>query len=164
MNKKRLGESLLDAGLITKKQLEYALDQQWRNCNLGKLGQILLGLKCIDEDTLIEFLSKQYGTPGINLLKQKIDEKAIYMIPRETAEKYNVIPVGFKLQGTKKRLIVAMTNPLDLKVIDNISFISGYGIEPIYAREEDLKWIIAYYYGRRELMGSQRYSGNSVLL
>ncbi|HSE83801.1 MAG TPA: hypothetical protein VLB01_04585 [Thermodesulfobacteriota bacterium] len=164
MNRKRLGESLVEAGLITKKQLEYALDQQWRNCNLEKLGQILLSLKCIDEDTLIEFLSKQYGTPGINLLKQGIDEQALFIFPREIAEKYNAIPVGFKLKGTKKRLVVAMADPLDLKLIDNISFITGYTIEPIFAREEDLKWIIVYYYGRRGLLKTRGYSSNSVLL
>ncbi|HEX3035403.1 MAG TPA: hypothetical protein VHT73_09750 [Thermodesulfobacteriota bacterium] len=134
MNRKHLGELLVEAGLITKKQLEYALDQQWRNFNLEKLGQILISLKCIDEDTLIEFLGKQYGTPGINLLRQRIDEKALYIIPREIAEKYNVISVGFRLRGTIKRLVVAMANPLDLEVIDTISFITSYKIEPIFAR------------------------------
>lgn len=149
MNRKHLGELLVEAGLITKKQLEYALDQQWRNFNLEKLGQILISLKCIDEDTLIESLSKQYGTPGINLLTQRIDEKVLYLIPREIAEKYKVISVGFRIKGMIKRLVVAMANPLHIEAIDAISFITGYGIEPIFAREEDLKWTIAYYYARR---------------
>lgn len=124
----------------------------------------MISLKCIDEDTLIESLSKQYGTPGINLLRQRIDEKALYIIPREIAEKYNVISVGFRLRGTIKRLVVAMASPLDLEVIDTISFITSYKIEPIFAREEDLKWVIAYYYGRRGLLGSRRYSTNNSLL
>ncbi len=114
---------------------------------MEKLGQTLVKLGYIAEDTLIKFLGKQHGTPGINLYKQMIDERAVDMIPMSVAERYKVIPVGFNLDGGNKKLIVAMANPSNLEAIDTIAFITGCSIEPIFAREEHLEFIIPRYYG-----------------
>jgi type IV pilus assembly protein PilB len=75
---------------------------------------------------------------------------------RHIAEKYNVIPVGFKLSGKVKKIIVAMADPSNVEAIDTIAFITGYTVEPVFAREEDLKWTIKYYYNRaRTLLKSK---------
>lgn len=146
MNRKLLGESLVEAGLITNEQLNHALTMKGQKYHLERIGRVLMNLNYIDEDALIEFLGRQYGTSGINLYKGKIDEKAVHTITRNVAEKHKVMPVGFKSDGKTKMLIVAMADPLNLEAMDTINFITGYCIEPVFAREEDLRWSIQYYY------------------
>jgi type IV pilus assembly protein PilB len=152
MSRKLLGESLVEAGFISARQLAYALSLQKKNFHIQKLGQVLMSLSCINEDTLVEFLGRQYDTPGINLYKEKIDETAVYTISGDIAEKYRVIPVGFKLVGRTKKLIVAMSDPSNIEVTDTIAFLTGYIIEPIFAKEEDLKWTIRHYYSKIKIL------------
>ena len=147
MGRKRLGDLLIEAGFISTEQLNFALKEQ--KFSREKLGQTLVRLRYITEDILIGFLGKQHGTSGIDLFKEVIDERAVDMIPRRVAEKYKVIPVGFKLEGRTKKLIVAMANPSNLEAIDTVAFITGYSIDPIFAREEHLEWIIRHYYNKR---------------
>ncbi|HEX3036692.1 MAG TPA: EAL domain-containing protein [Thermodesulfobacteriota bacterium] len=145
--RKRLGELLVEAGFIDREQLRRALNE--KKSSNEKLGQILMSLGYITEDILIDSLSKQCGTPGMNLYKTEIDERAFYMVPRDVAEKYKVIPVGFKVEGRVKRLIVAMANPSNLEAIDVLTFITGHTIEPVFSREEQFKWIIQYYHSTK---------------
>lgn len=163
MNRKLLGESLIEAGFIGSEQPSYALALQEKQVHAEKLGRILVNLNYIDEDILHEYLGKQYGTPKINLRKENIDEKVVSIIPRDIAEKYNVISVGFKLEGRTRKLIVAMTDPLNLQLIDTISFLTGYIIEPVFAKEEDLKWNIKYYYNKARVHLKKQIAVNSFL-
>jgi type IV pilus assembly protein PilB len=151
LNRKPLGELLLEAGVINTEQLNYALTLKQQRFAKDKIGQVMLYLNYIDQDTLIKFLGKQYGSPTINLRKEIIDEEAVHLIPKEIARRYKVISVGFKTDANRKKLMVAMPDPTNLEVVDTISFITGYSIEPLLAREEDLSWIIAYYYNKKEL-------------
>lgn len=147
MGRKYLGELLVEPGFISLAQLNYALNMQKRYKE--KLGQILVRLGYIAKDVLIEFLGKQYATPSINLYevyREVLDENIVHMITRYVAEKYKVIPVGFKLDERTKKLVVAMGDPSNLEAIDTLEFITGYSIEPIFTLQEDLEWIILYYY------------------
>jgi type IV pilus assembly protein PilB len=148
MNRKLLGESLVEAGLITVDQVNAALVLRAQKFPLEKIGRVLMSMNYIDEDTLIEFLGRQYGTPGINFSKNVADSKAVKTIPWEFAERYKAVPIGFKTDKKKTRLIVAMADPSNLEAIDTIAFIAGYDVEPVFAREEDLKWVFRenYYY------------------
>jgi type II secretion system (T2SS) protein E len=152
MSVKPLGELLIEGGFIDKELLKYALALKEKRLHVDKLGRILVNLNYIDEDILVEFLGKQRGAPGINLRKKEIDEGVINIVSRDIAEKYNVIPIGFKLNGRVKKLIVAMADPSNLDVIDTIVFITGYTVEPVFAREEDLKWTIKYYYNKARIL------------
>jgi type IV pilus assembly protein PilB len=145
MSRKRLGESLLEAGLISAEELNHALTLKTQKFQLEKIGRILVHLNYISEDTLVEFLGKQHNTRGINLLKAVVNEKAVNTIPKTIAEKYQAIPIGFTNDKVKK-LVVAMANPTNLETIDTLTFLSGHCIEPVYAREEDIRWAIQYYY------------------
>ena len=150
-NRKLLGESLVEAGLISIEQLNNALVLKGQKFHLEQIGRFLMNLDFIDEGTLIEFLGRQYGTSDINFSKEMANEKAFHTIPWEVAEKYRALPVGFKTDEKNSKLIVAMADPSNLEAIDTIAFISGYEIEPVFAREEDLKWVIRYnyYYEKR---------------
>lgn len=154
MGRKPLGELLLEAGVINTDQLNYALTLKRQRFANDKIGQVMMYLNYIDQDTLTQFLGKQCGSPTINLRKEMIDEETVHLIPREVARRYRVISVGFKTDGNNRRkLVVAMPDPSNLEVVDTISFITGYSVEPVLAREEDLSWIIAYYYNKKDLFG-----------
>lgn len=153
---KPLGELLIEAGFIDRERLNYALALKEKGLHVDRLGRILVNLNYIDEDMLVEFLGKQHGAPGINLCKKEIDEGIINIIPKDIAEKYNIIPVGFKLVGRVKKLIVAMADPSNIDAIDTIMFITGYTVEPVFAREEDLKWTIKYYYNEARILLKRR--------
>ncbi len=154
MNRKLLGESLVEAGLINKEQLTHALGVKGQKFHLEKIGKTLMNLNYIDEDTLIEFLGRQWGTSGINLYKAKIDERAVHTLTKNIAEKYKAIPVGFNYHGRTKKLVVAISDPSNLEALDTINFISGYCVEPVFARDEDIRWAIQYhyYYHKRQVV------------
>jgi PAS domain S-box-containing protein len=152
MKRKHLGELLVEAGSISKEQLNHSLKEQ--KVSKEKLGQILVKLGYITEEVLFEFLCNQLGTSGIDLYKEVIDERAVEMIPRNIAEKYKVVPVGFKLEGETNKLTVAMANSPDPeKAVALIEFISGYSTAPIFASEIQLESIIRYYYPNIEAIG-----------
>lgn len=140
--RKRLGEMLVEEGIITKEQLSRALKEQ--KISDEKLGRILMRLGYItSEDVLIKFLGKQRdSTVGINVFKEVIDERFVNMVPRDVAEKHKAIPVGFKSEGNIRKLILAMADPSDLEAVDAVSFITGYSIYPVFAMEEHFKWIM----------------------
>ncbi len=152
MNRKLLGESLVEAGFISAGQLTYALSLQKKNFHIQKLGQILMNLKCIDEDTLVEFLGKEYDTPSINLYKERIDETAVYTVPIDVTEKYRVLSVGFKLVGRTRKLIVAMVDPSNIEAIDTIAFLPSSIIATDFAKEEALKCTIRHYYSKIKIL------------
>lgn len=151
MDRKPLGELLVEASVINQDQLNYALTLQKQKFAIKKLGQIMGSLNYVDPDTLLEFLGKQYSSPTINLQRETIEEEAVYVIPKDIARRYKVLAVGFEPAEKAKRLVVAMTDPSDLALIDFLTFITGYRIKPILARGEELSWVIAYYYNKKEL-------------
>src|SRR5262245_23341498 len=92
--KRRLGEILLAAGLVTDSQLSAALHSQ--NTWGGKLGSTLIRMGFVREEDLLACLSTQMRLPSVNLGKVKISPRAIQALPHRIAEKYNVIPVALK--------------------------------------------------------------------
>ena len=145
LREKRLGELLIEAGLITEKELEKALDDQ-RFSN-RKLGEVLVRLKYISEENLIRFLAKQHGAVGIDVFRQTVDEKALKLIPKRSAQKHRILPIGFIKDGGVIKLAVATSNPNDIATLDEVAFVSGYPVFPVFAKEEDLVVAIKYYYG-----------------
>ncbi len=150
MRKKRhLGEILIEEGLISYIDLNYALDQatQYRE----KLGEALIRLGYITEQQLLECLGKQHGVPSVDLYKQVVDENAVGLITKDIAEGYKVMPIGFKkLQGEDK-VVLAMADPMDMRAQSLVAHLTGYPVYPVFVREEHLKWIINYYYKDSDL-------------
>ncbi len=138
---KRLGELLIKANLVTPDQVQRALAEQ--KTGGGSIGTNLIKLKYIDEDTLLAFLSKHYNVESVRLSKVAIDEKATKLVPSSTAKKHLLIPV--KRVGPK--LIVAMSDPSNIIVIDEIKFITGYNVQPVVAIDRDLVDAIKKFYG-----------------
>lgn len=142
--RKRIGDLLVEAGLLSQEQLMTALKEQ-RETNM-RLGEFLIERKYITEQQLIEVLEFQLGIPHIQLYRQKIDSKVINMIPQRLAEQHQVMPI--RTEGNK--LTVAMADPLDYFAIDELRMSTGLRIEPTIAAREELQRAIKRYYGLQE--------------
>jgi type IV pilus assembly protein PilB len=141
----RIGELLLKEKRITPEQLQEALNYQ--KANGGKLGFNLVKLGFVKDEELTALLSKQYGVPSINLTQFEIDPAVIKLIPSETAQKYQIIP----LSRTGATLTIAMTDPTNVFAMDDIKFMTGYNVEPVVASETAVSEAIARYYALSKL-------------
>jgi type IV pilus assembly protein PilB len=136
----RLGDMLVKATLITKEQLQKALQQQ--ETGGGRIGTNLVKLGFISEDDITSFLSRQYGVPSINLSHFEIDPNVIKLIPAEIAQKHQIIPIN----RTGNVLTVAMADPSNIFAIDDIKFMTGFKVEPVVAAETSIKNAINKHY------------------
>jgi type IV pilus assembly protein PilB len=125
----RIGELLLKEKRITPAQLQEALNYQ--KSNGGKLGMNLVKLGFVTDEEITSLLSKQYGVPSINLSQFEIDSAVIKLIPAETANKYQIIP----LSRSGATLTIAITDPTNVFAMDDIKFMTGYNVEPVVASE-----------------------------
>lgn len=144
--KKRLGELLLESGIITEQQLQTALEEQQRTKK--KLGDVLLAQGVLTEHQLIEVLEFQLGIPHVTLSRFQIDAKLSQVIPEQMARRYQVLPI--RVDGRK--LMVAMADPLDLFVIDDLRMSTGFTIEPAIISRGELQRGIARLYGLQDSM------------
>jgi type IV pilus assembly protein PilB len=152
----RIGELLLKEKRITPEQLQEALTYQ--KGNGGKLGYNLVKLGFVKDEELTALLSKQYGVPSINLAQFEIDPAVIKLIPAETAQKYQIIP----LSRAGATLTIAMTDPTNVFAMDDIKFMTGYNVEPVVASETAVGDSIARYYAGSPKTGSVSSGGGSA--
>ncbi len=138
--KDRLKEILLRDKLISPKDFEKAIDYQ-KNKG-GELSKILVHLKLIDEDSLTQVLSEGLQLPVINITRLDIPPEVIALIPKNMAVKYQIMPIS--LMGDYMTL--AMVDPLNIFVIDDIKLVTGYQINPIISRASDITATIEKYY------------------
>jgi type IV pilus assembly protein PilB len=137
----RIGELLLKEKRITPAQLQEALNYQ--KAHGGKLGYNLVKLGFVREEDVTALLSKQYGVPAINLAQFDIDPAVIKLVPAETAQKYQIIPIS----RAGATLTIAMTDPTNVFAMDDIKFMTGYNVEPVVASEAAVLEAIEKYYG-----------------
>jgi len=141
--KKKLGEILLEAGVIDEIQLKSALGHQKKwGC---KLGTSLLELRILTEESLTKFLSSQSNVKGIDLASARIPEDVFALIPKDTASKYGVIPVAVRDTPGRKTLTVAMSNPTNLTALDELEGVTKCRIEPRIAPESLVKKRLQHY-------------------
>src|SRR5438046_2527271 len=138
----RIGELLLKEKKITPEQLQQALAAQ--KSNGGKLGYNLVKMGFVKDEEITALLSKQYGVPSINLAQFEIDLAVIKLVPAETAQKYQIVP----LSRAGATLTIAMTDPTNVFAMDDIKFMTGYNVEPVVASETAVTDAITKYYGK----------------
>ena len=129
----RLGDLLIKEGLITKEQLEKALEEQ--RANGTRVGYNLVKLGFVQETEITKMLARQYRMPAVDLARFEVDPKIVKMIPADLALKHLVLPL--KREG--RTLTVAMADPTNLNVIDDLKFITRYDIFPVIAGEYTLR-------------------------
>src|SRR5437867_2210399 len=138
----RIGELLLKEKRITAEQLQEALNYQRQHG--GKLGYNLIKLGLIKDEEITALLSKQYGVPSIALGQFEIDPGVVKLVPAETAQKYQIVP----LSRAGATLTIAMTDPTNVFAMDDIKFMTGYNVEPVVASETAVISALEKYYGK----------------
>jgi type IV pilus assembly protein PilB len=137
--RKRLGDLLVEAGLITKEQLFSTLEEKSRG---QKLGDALLQRGYITEQQLIEVLEFQLGIPHVSLYRYPFETNLFHLIPKEQAKRNLMIPL--KKEGDK--LFVAMADPMDFYAIEDLRLATGFFIETAIATKDDILKAINKYY------------------
>lgn len=137
--RKRLGDLLVEAGLITKEQLETTLQEK---SSEEKLGDALLRQGLITEQQLIEVLEFQLGVPHINIHQYPIELETIQLVSREIAKRYQVMPI--RTDGNQ--LFVAMADPMDYFAIEELRMATGFQIVPAISTKDELQRAITKHY------------------
>ena len=132
-NKPRLGELLIDAGLITADDLHRALRMQVGGNR--RLGRILVQMGAITSDQLLDTVAAQFDLPIIDI-DQEIQPAARGLLPRYLCRKYEALPLG--LDGDRV-LRVAMADPSDTEALNDIEHYTGKAVQPCLARQADIR-------------------------
>ena len=141
--RKRLGDLLVESGLITSVQLETTLREKRAS---QKLGDALIQAGYLTEQQLIEVLEFQLGVPHMSLYRYQFDVRLFSLISKETAKRNLMIPL--KKEGDK--LFVAMADPMDYYTIEDLRLATGFRVETAIATKDDILRSINKYYDTEE--------------
>lgn len=136
-NRRRLGEVLVAAGVLTPGQLKTALAYQQNNG--GRLAEVIITLGLASEQKLMYALSAQLGIPWKKVGDLKIPDAVLNLVPRPLIERHGVLPLQARSGTPWPKLLLAMSEPQNLKVIDEIKFASGHSIYPVLSSRQDLE-------------------------
>jgi type IV pilus assembly protein PilB len=136
----RLGEILLREGLVTREQLAQALAEQKNTKH--RLGYVLVKLGLVQELEITKVLARQYRMPAVDLSRFEVDPKIIKLVPADMATKSVVLPL--KREG--RTLTVAMADPTDLGLLEDLKFITRFDLFPVIAGEYTLRNLIERHY------------------
>lgn len=135
--KRRLGQMLLDEGLIDELQLTRALGEQkqWGR----RLGHALIKLGFVSEEDVVRVLARQLGVPAVRLQGKVVDPEVIERVPRPLARKYRCIPLFVKHEAGFDVLYLGMDDPTDLSALDDLAFRTGERIRPVLVGPLDIE-------------------------
>lgn len=140
--KKKLGELLVDSGIISEEILEKALEMQRESGK--KLGEVLVSEGFTTNDLIVEAVKSQLGIQSINLSTLNIRPEIIDIIPESIARKYEVLPIDI----VNGQLMVVMSDPLNYYAIEEIKMSSGYVVKTAIALRDSMLNNIERYYGQ----------------
>lgn len=142
MARKRLGEILIQAGVLKENGLASALSEQRRWG--GHLGNILVEMGLVPEDIMVHALSRQLNLPMVRLTDVQIPREVIALVSGELAEQHRLVP--FKVEG--KFLDVAMSDPTNLGIVDELRIRTQLNVRPYLAGPRAIQRMLATHYGR----------------
>ncbi|GGJ09509.1 type II secretion system protein E [Alicyclobacillus cellulosilyticus] len=146
MARKRIGDLLEEAGLVSPEQLQRALDIQKQTRE--RLGDILVRLGVISESQLMDVLEQQLGIPRVRLAGYKPDPAVTSLVPEPLVRRHQVLP----LRREGNRLVLAMADPLDYFAMDDVRLATGLHVQPVMAAKDELRAAIERSYGTRAPM------------
>ena len=136
----RIGDLLVGEDLISQDQLEQALIEQ--RSSGARLGYVLVKLGFVLEIEITKMLARQYHVPAVDLSRFEVDEKIIKLVPSDVALKHTILP----LKRDGRSLTVAMAEPGNMQIVDDLKFITRCDIVPVIAGEYTLRTAIEKYY------------------
>src|SRR3954469_19789679 len=135
LERKPLGQLLIDKGLIKPEQLDRALEEQKRSNHQKLLGEVLVELRICTEDQITEALAQAYGVPYARVSPKIADPKVIASLPKEFLEKHQVLPLFL----VEKVLTVAVPEPANVFLLEEIERLSGFQVQVVAATSRDIK-------------------------
>ncbi len=138
---KRIGQLLLEKGMINERQLEQALEEQKLTGKL--LGRIFVDMGIVKEDDILQLLGARSGFSVVRLKDMKIPKEVIDKVPASVAKIYTILPVS--VEGNQ--LSIAIADPLNVAAFDDLRFTLGMNIKGVVASDEEIKEQIQRYYG-----------------
>lgn len=151
-----LGQMLIEAGLLDAYQVRSALGRQKKFG--GRFASNVRALGFLPERTLVIFLAKQNGVPGLAISQSVIRLTNLDLVPREVAENHNVVPV--RTEGN--RVLLAMANPTDMAVADEIQFLTGLRVVEHVALHSSISDALRESYALRSDASKEYYFGDEV--
>jgi hypothetical protein len=142
MARKKLGEMLLEAGVIDQTGLRAGLVEQRRWG--GHLGRVLIDMKLVTEETLVTTLSRQLGIQTVDLDRMEIPQSVVDLVPGDLAEQQSLMPFAQPM----KFLDVAMTDPTNLGIVDELRIRTQLNVRAYLAGPKAIERAVARYYGR----------------
>ena len=139
--KKKLGQLLCEKSYLDRSKLEFALAEQ--KVEHRQLGQILLELGYVTQAQLNEALALQVGIERVNLDEISVDAEVIALVPAEMVSKYSILPLGHE----DGRLAVAITDPFQPQVMEDLRLVTGYSVRRYYADPVEMENAIRKFYG-----------------
>jgi type IV pilus assembly protein PilB len=136
MARVRIGELMVRQGRIDEMQLQSALAHQRRWG--GRIGRAIVGLGFVSEPTFLEALSEQLGTPFIVVGDRAVERSVLALVPERLIRSRRVLPLARLSESRRGPLVVALSDPGDLGVLDEIGFVTGLDVRPALAAEADL--------------------------
>ncbi|HUP80429.1 MAG TPA: ATPase, T2SS/T4P/T4SS family, partial [Pirellula sp.] len=137
----RVAELLAKGGIVSREQLSEAYKKEKENNS--SLSKEVVRLGFTTEEVLAEFLAKQFGIECVDLLPSDIDDAVFSVVPPQIVQKHQVIPI--KLVGSS--LTIAIADPTDLVAINEVKFVTGYGVRPVIATPSGIKKILDHRFG-----------------
>lgn len=141
MSRVRIGEMLVQQGQIDAVQLQSALAHQRRWG--GKLGRAIVQLGFLPEERLLESVGRQIGVAVLSLGERDIPRQVLGMVPAKLIRTRRALPIARLAEGRRGPLVVALADPTDLRVIDEISFATGMDVRPVLVSERELDLAIS---------------------
>ena len=148
-NKIRLGDCLVQKGMITEEQLSEALVKQKENG--AKLGETIVELGYVSENDMIDVLVEQLGIEYVDVRKIKVDENAARLLKEEFMRKNSLIPIAFD-ELLPNVIRVAMADPMDIIAIDDISIITNMQVDPVLSTKGQINMAIDKIFGATQAM------------
>ncbi len=133
--RKPLGQLLIDRGVVTPDQLALALEEQRRGSHQKLLGEVLVDMRFCSEDQITEALAVAYGVPYARVSPRIADPKVISVLPKDFLEKHQVLPLFL----VEAMLTVAVPEPANVFLLEEIERLSGYRVQVVAATSRDIK-------------------------
>ena len=149
----KIGDILIEDGLITEQQLENALKIQQTTYKDKRIGDLLINLKHITEEQFIQSLSKRLRVPYINLKNYPITNEVVNILDEKIARKYTAVAI----QKNSNILTVAMNDPLNLYAIEEIKLATKLEISTVITTKSEIEGVIERCYsGRKAMMAAKQ--------
>lgn len=145
---KRLGDILIDSGFLSQAELQEALEAQRNDSTKKRLGEIIVEKGLLTELDILRAISSQYDLPIIDLQQVDIDQEATKVVTEQYCEENLIIPVAFDGDDDNKKLVIAIYDPLNILVTDDLRFRTGKDIVTLLAPKQQILAAIKMNYGR----------------